>query len=120
MKLSTKRTAKFVITAMTFAFVAIAALSQDRSLASSAPAGDGAETFKAKCAACHGADGAGTTAAGKAMKVRDLGSADVQALTDDQLFEIIAKGKGKMPSYEKSIGADKCKELVAYIRTFKK
>lgn len=120
MKLTTKRTAKFVITAMAFALVAFAVLSQDRSLAASAPAGDAAETYKAKCASCHGADGAGTTAAGKAMKVRDLGSAEVQALTDDQLYEIIAKGKAKMPGYEKSIGADKCKELVAHIRTFKK
>ena len=28
----------------------------------------GAATYKAKCAMCHGADGLGTTPAGKAMK----------------------------------------------------
>ena len=54
------------------------------------------------------------------MKLRDLSSAEVQAQTDDQLLEIVAKGKGKMPGYEKTLGADKCKELVAHIRTLKK
>ena len=93
---------------------------QTKSRASGNAPGDGAETFKAKCASCHAADGSGGTPAGKALKVRDLGSAEVQAQTDDQIFEIVAKGKGKMPAYEKTLGADKCKELVAQIRTFKK
>jgi len=39
----------------------------------------GADTYKAKCAACHGATGAGDTAMGKNLKLRDLGSADVQS-----------------------------------------
>jgi mono/diheme cytochrome c family protein len=95
-------------------------LFQGSSQAASPVPGDGGETFKAKCAACHGADGTGSTAAGKAMKVRDLTSADVQAQTDDQLYDIIAKGKGKMPAYGNSLGADKCKELIAFIRTLKK
>ena len=37
-----------------------------------------------------------------------------------RLPSMIAKGKGKMPGFEKSLGADKCKELVAFIRTLKK
>jgi mono/diheme cytochrome c family protein len=53
------------------------------------------------------------------MKVRDLRSAEVQGQTDEQLYGIIASGKGKMPAYEKTIGADSCKALVAYIRTLK-
>jgi hypothetical protein len=51
------------------------------------------------------------------MKVRDLRSTDVQGQTDDQINGIIASGKGKMPAYEKTLGADSCKALVAYIRT---
>jgi hypothetical protein len=43
---------------------------------------DGAGDFKAKCAMCHGADGSGTTATGKALKLRDLGSSDVQSQAD--------------------------------------
>jgi len=80
------------------------------------PAADAAATYKAKCASCHGADGSGGTAAGKAMKVLDLRSADVQKQSDDQLYAVVAKGKGKMPGYEKTLGAATCKALVAHIR----
>lgn len=120
MKISIKETKKIVVAAMSVAILGLVMLLQSSSQAANPTVGDGAETFKAKCVACHGADGTGSTAAGKAMKVRDLTSADVQGQTDDQLFDIIAKGKGKMPGYEKSLGADKCKELVAFIRSLKK
>jgi len=76
--------------------------------------------YKAKCVACHGADGKGETTVGKANKVRDLGSADVQAQNDDAIAGIIGNGKGKMPAYGKSLKADQIKDLVAYIRSLKK
>ena len=65
---------------------------------------------------CHGADGAGHTGAGKTFKLRDLRSADVQQMPDAQLFDVIAKGKGKMPSYEANLGHDNIHALVKYIR----
>jgi mono/diheme cytochrome c family protein len=80
---------------------------------------DGGTTFKTKCVACHGLDGSGATAFGKANKLRDLRSAEVQGQSDEQLTEVISKGKGKMPGYEKSLGADEVKGLVAYIRSIK-
>jgi cytochrome c6 len=120
MKSSIKEVKKVVVATMTLSILALVILFQNSSQAAGTTAGDGGETYKAKCVACHGADGTGNTPAGKAMKVRDLTSADVQGQTDDQLYDIIAKGKGKMPAYEKTLGADKCKELVAYIRTWKK
>ena len=120
MNLSINKVKKAVVATTLLTVLALAVLFQSSSRAAVLITGDGAETFKAKCAVCHGPDGTGSTAAGKAMKVRDLTSSDVQAQTDDQLFEIISKGKGKMPGYEKTLGADKCKELVAYIRTLKK
>jgi len=83
--------------------------------ASVAPA-DAAATYKSKCASCHGADGSGQTAAGKNLKIKDMRSAEVQKLSDAQLFEITAKGKGKMPGYEKTLGAETCKALVAHVR----
>ena len=82
-------------------------------------AADAAATYKSKCASCHGANGSGQTAVGKSMKLRDLRSAEVQGQTDEQLYAIIAKGKGKMPGYEKSLGAETCKALVAHMRTLK-
>jgi mono/diheme cytochrome c family protein len=80
---------------------------------------DGIADYKAKCASCHGADGKGATPVGKAMKLRDLSSPEVQSQTDDELLTVIAKGKGKMPGYESTLGADRCKVLVAFIRSFK-
>jgi cytochrome c6 len=82
-------------------------------------AADAAATYKSKCASCHGVDGSGQTAKGKAMKLRDLRSAEVRGQSDEQLYAIIAKGKAKMPGYEKSLGADTCKALVAYMRQLK-
>jgi len=81
---------------------------------------DGASDFKAKCAACHGASGAGDTAMGKNMKIRDLGSADVQSQSDAQLTDIIAKGKGHMPAYDGKLSKDQINDLVKYIRSLKK
>ena len=76
--------------------------------------------YKTKCAACHGSDGKGETTVGKANKMRDLGSADVQKLSDEDLTEIVTKGKGKMPAYGKSLKPEQIKDLVTYIRSFGK
>ena len=87
-----------------------------------AQAEDGAVVFKAKCAACHGADGKGDTTMGKKQGLRDLGSAEVQAQSDADLTEVIAAGKGK-PAHaysKKGVTADQIKALVAHIRTLKK
>ncbi len=81
---------------------------------------DGAGDFKAKCAMCHGADGTGSTATGKALKVRDLGSADVQGQTDAQLTDIVTNGKGKMPAYKGKLTDPQIKELVGFIRSLAK
>ena len=96
--------------------VAMAAMLLSSSNARASAMGDGAATFKAKCVACHGADGSGATAMGKKLGIRSLGSPEVQSQSDAKLFAVIAKGKGKMPSYEKSLGADQINDLVAYIR----
>ena len=77
----------------------------------------GADLYKTKCAACHGADGRGATAVGKADGIRDLGSAGVQGQNDGALTTIIASGKGKMPAYGKSLKPEQIASLVAYIRT---
>ena len=80
----------------------------------------GEQLYKTKCAACHGADGRGETSAGKATKIRDLGSADVQKQSDADLTTIIANGKNKMPAYGKSLKPEQIKDLVSYVRSFGK
>ena len=80
-------------------------------------ADDAAALFKAKCAACHGPDGSGGTATGKAMGTPDLRSEDVQKQTDAQLIDSTTNGKGKkMPAYKGKLTDDQIKQLVGYIR----
>ena len=53
----------------------------------------GADTYKAKCAMCHAADGSGNTPAGKAMKVPPFDSPDVLKESDTDLIAVIKNGK---------------------------
>lgn len=79
------------------------------------------DTYLETCAICHGADGAGQTARGKKLKLKDLRAPEIQKLTDAQLTEIIAKGKGKdMPPYEMDLGKDGVAAQVAYMRVLAK
>ena len=75
----------------------------------------GADLYKAKCVACHGADGTGS-ATGKKMGAHDFTTADVQKMSDKELTDTITNGKNKMPKYP----AVDAKAMVAYIRTLKK
>jgi cytochrome c6 len=77
-------------------------------------------TYKAKCQMCHGPDGKGETPTGKAMKVKDFSSEDVQKMSDADLTGIITNGKNKMPGYGKSLKPEQVKELVGYIRSLAK
>lgn len=86
-----------------------------------------AENWTHHCASCHGADGAGKTKMGKKSGVKDLASAEYQkSFTDDQLFEHLksgekdAEGKVKMKSYADSMSPDELKDLVSFVRAFRK
>ena len=79
----------------------------------------GADLYKAKCVACHGADGTGS-AMGKKMGAHDFTSADVQKMSDAELTDVISNGKNKMPKYADKLKPEEIKGLMAYIRTLKK
>ena len=81
---------------------------------------DAAADYKAKCATCHGPDGKGDTAMGKTMKVKDLGSAEVQKQSDADITTIIEKGKKPMPGYEGKLTKEQIDGLVKYVRSLKK
>lgn len=81
---------------------------------------DAGADYKAKCATCHGPDGKGDTAMGKTMKVKDLGSAEVQKQSDADMATIIEKGKKPMPGYEGKLTKDQIDGLVKYVRSLKK
>jgi mono/diheme cytochrome c family protein len=69
-----------------------------------------------KCASCHGPDGSANTPAGKALGTRDFHSPDVQKESDADLAAVIAKGKNKMPAYDKQLKPADIQTLVAYVR----
>lgn len=81
----------------------------------------GKETFGKKCAICHGRTGAGDGPAAKAFKgaIPDLGSKDVQALSDADIAKVINEGKGKMQPV-KDLSKSDVANLTAFIRTLKK
>lgn len=79
------------------------------------------KVFLDKCANCHSKDGSGQTAKGKKLELKDLRSAEVQKMTDAKMFELIAKGKGEdMIAYQKELGDEQIRALIAYIRTLAK
>ena len=79
-------------------------------------AGQGTSIFAEKCSACHGAKGAGDTLLGKNLKLRRLGSAEVQNRSDNELAMIISKGRNKMPRFDDKLSKDQIRDLVKYIR----
>jgi mono/diheme cytochrome c family protein len=83
-------------------------------------ADSGADIYKTRCSACHGKNGAGDTMLGKNLKLRPLGSNDVQKQSDDELFTIISKGKRRMPPFDRKLSKDQIHDLVKYIRSLKK
>jgi mono/diheme cytochrome c family protein len=83
------------------------------SLALPAFAQDGAATYKAKCASCHGAEGQGKV--GPALKGTSLSS--------DQINDLLTKGNdAKKPPHKKALStlsADDAKAVAEYVKSLK-
>lgn|SRR5487761_652434 len=82
--------------------------------------GPGADTYKAKCAMCHAADGSGNTPAGKATKTPSFSSPEVTKKTTAELVETTKNGTGKMPAYSNKLTGAQITAVVAYIQTLQK
>lgn len=95
--------------------IALAALTLIVSFAISqhALAADGGATFKAKCAACHGAEGQGKV--GPALKGTSLSA--------DQISDVLTKGdEAKKAPHKKpmsSLSADDAKAVADYVKSLK-
>lgn len=86
-----------------------------------APQKSAQDVYLDKCSVCHAKDGSGNTAKGRKVKAKDLRSAEIQKMSDADLTHDVAKGKGKdMDGFEKELGADMVKQLVAYCRDLAK
>lgn len=104
------KTARFTLLAILLMF-ALPALAAD-------PATE--QLYKTKCAACHAADGTASTPAGKKLETRSFMLPEVMKAPDKEMVEITAKGKNKMPAFDKKLSDDQIKALVAYIRELQK
>jgi mono/diheme cytochrome c family protein len=80
------------------------------------------DIYKAKCAACHGADGKGT-AAGKKMGAPEFSSPAVQKASDEDLADFIENGgpqkKASHAFANKGVSAADANKLAAYVKTLK-
>jgi mono/diheme cytochrome c family protein len=86
-----------------------------------APQKTAQDVYLDKCSVCHAKDGSGNTAKGRKVKAKDLRSAEIQKMTDADLIHDVGQGKGKdMDGFEKELGADMVKQLVAYCRSLAK
>ena len=115
MKLTTSSIKKIAVTALTTTALATVALFHISVTANGDPVDGGADLYKAKCQACHSADGSGNTPAGQKMGARDLRLPEVQKQSDAKLHAIIKDGKAKMPKFA-SLSDDQINGLVAHIR----
>jgi cytochrome c6 len=115
MKISAGNVLRSVLPGLTFVLALVMGISLALG-AKPAEASKGQELFKSKCAGCHGPDGKAQTSMGKMMKIKDLGSEEVQKQSDTELHDIIAKGKKPMPAYGTQFKKEQIDELVAYLR----
>jgi mono/diheme cytochrome c family protein len=97
--------------------VALTVLSTSLSAAAQA---SGADTYKAKCQMCHGADGLGTTPAGKAMRAVPFTDPQILNKSDADLIAATKNGKGKMPAYAGKLSDGDIKAVIAYVHTLQK
>jgi len=80
--------------------------------------GDVKSVYSAKCSHCHGADGAGNTVLGRALKLRDMRSPEAQKFSEGEVIRIIASGTdgGRMPGFRKKLGPEMVTQLASYVR----
>jgi mono/diheme cytochrome c family protein len=83
------------------------------------------DLYRTNCARCHGADGQGDTPLGQTYNSPNFtDNAWWQKHSDitstGSLVSIIMKGKGGMPAFGKKLKTGEIKNLVTYVRKFRK
>jgi mono/diheme cytochrome c family protein len=79
----------------------------------------GSELYETHCASCHGDEGYGDGKKAESLEteMRELGSEEVQAQTDGELYYKSIIGRDEMPNFEKKIDSDEDRWLVInYLR----
>ena len=82
--------------------------------------GIGEDLYKQHCRSCHGNEGYGdgSKAAELETEMRELGSSEVQAQTDGELYYKSIIGRDEMPNFEKKIRGEEDQWMVInYLRS---
>ena len=79
---------------------------------------DGAATYKAKCAMCHGPTGTPSAGMAKAMGIKPVSDPSMQALTVAQISATVKNGKGKMKPIA-GLTDPQVKAVAEYFKTLK-
>jgi mono/diheme cytochrome c family protein len=74
---------------------------------------DGAAVYKAKCAACHGPDGAGKGAA------KSLVSDDVKKMSDEDITKFLASNP-KHAGVNKAMAPEQATAVISHLRSLQK
>jgi mono/diheme cytochrome c family protein len=80
----------------------------------------GRQQFETQCVVCHGSDGSGHAV--MASNLPDgaelsLVTARTTARTADELFDVVSRGRNRMPAFDWALSADDRWAVVAYMRT---
>jgi mono/diheme cytochrome c family protein len=81
---------------------------------------DAEDNYNKKCAVCHGKDGAGNTAKGKQLHVKDVHEY-MKSSSEADMIKAVTDGKGEtMDAYKDQFTADQIKAIVQYYRSLAK
>ncbi|MEI9968001.1 MAG: cytochrome c [Terracidiphilus sp.] len=79
---------------------------------------DGAATYKAKCAMCHGPTGTPSPGMAKMMGIKPVSDPSMSALTVAQISSTVKNGKGKMKPIA-GLTDPQVAAVAAYFKTLK-
>jgi mono/diheme cytochrome c family protein len=105
-----KITAGMIVAAMIAASTGTVAVAQS----------PGADTYKAKCQSCHGAEGTPNPGIAKMMGVKPVTDPSVKSLSEAQMITDTTNGKGKMPAFKGKLTDAQIKASVDYFRSLAK
>lgn len=79
----------------------------------------GKKVYRKRCQSCHAADGSGNHKMAKLLKVSipPLTGTALEQQNDAEILNIIAKGKGKMPGYAKTLSTEERRQVLEYVKT---
>ncbi len=119
MKSTAKTKLKLAIAAAGAGMAVIVALAAPASLGTgtTVSAADAGTNYAKYCNRCHGADGKGQTPKGRQTNAGDLTKSRMATAAG---IRLIANGKELMPGFSGNMSAEEIKELMNFVRGFRK